>query len=176
MKNTIMSELKFSAVLVGSMAILFWGTACSNNDKTGDKDMEIVDVTKEKVSDAVDATKNAAKATKDATVDAWKGFSEATVDNKDDAVDFLNKQLIALDQKVETLSDKSKKMAGDGKESMDKSIVALKEKRADLALQIEKTKNATSETWTAVKLETQKKWNSFSESVQELANKVKGSS
>lgn len=175
MKNTLTNGMKFMARPLLALAILFWGTACSERDNKGDQEMKIAEVTKEKVNKAVDATRDAAIEAKQAMSEAWAKFSNYTVDSKDAAADYLDDQVSALDQELADLGEKSKELEASSKASFEKSIESLKEKRADLALQVEKTKNATKETWGEVKLETQKKWNEFSESLRELSIKLKGS-
>lgn len=130
--------------------------------------MKIAEETKEKVNEAKHSSRDATRELKFASKRAWDDFSNYSLEKKEEAIDFLNKEMSVLDQKIAQLREES----GD---AADDSVSALKEKRADLKLQVEKTKNATGETWSELKLETQKKWNSFNESLQEMANKITGS-
>lgn len=163
------NRIKRAGNSVLALAVATVAFACSNNEN---RDMKIAEETKEKVNKAVDVTRDAANETIDSVSQAWDDFSGYSIEKKDEAVDYLNRQMIALDLKIESLSEKSKSASESGKESAEEAIAELKEKRADLALQVEKTKNATAETWAEVKLETKKKWNSFTESLQELSNKL----
>ncbi|MDQ8185282.1 hypothetical protein [Pelagicoccus sp. SDUM812002] len=168
--NRILGKrLAYSAV---ALACLAWGSACSDNDKSDETDMNVTESTKESLNKAFDATQQAATYAKDATQSAWSDFSDLTHGKKEDAVEFLNRQFIALDQQVELLTEKVEGSTAEGRVKAREALEALKEERTDLKLQLEKTKNATEKGWSEVKLETKKKWDSFTESLQELKNKV----
>ena len=80
-----------------------------------------------------------------------------------------------LGEETKEAIDNAKDATGESKEKMEATLETLAEKRQDLNLQIEKMKNATSETRGDVKVETQKKWNDFTEELQKVKNEFASS-
>lgn len=152
--------------LATGLALATFLVACNDNNTAKENSRDFVDNTKEAVGDA-------AAATKEATKEAWNSFSGYTVDKKDQAVNFLEKQADNLDDQIDVLKDKAGEATGATKQKYQAAVNTLGEKRRDLALQIDKTKNATEETWDDVKNETQEKWNDFTEYLQEVRNDLK---
>lgn len=154
------------------LALVF--TGCGNETKTEKEgtEMKLVDSTKETLSKAKETTKDTAADIKQNTTEMWSSFSSYTLEKKEDAVSFLDNQAGKLDEQIDKLKAEAKEAEGDTKLKLQKGIDTLAEKRRDLGLQINKTKNATAETWEAVRNETQEKWNDLTRYLTSLKDQT----
>ncbi|MDQ8204666.1 hypothetical protein [Pelagicoccus sp. SDUM812003] len=134
--------------------------------------MNLAEETKTAVGKAASVTKQAASELKERSVEAWNSFSNYSLAKRDQAVVFLEEQVEAADEQLDELRARSKDLSAEAKQETEHAIDDLKIKRQELSLQIEKAKNATSENWEEVKLETRKKWDAFTDYLSELKSEI----
>lgn len=101
------------------------------------------------------ATTNAPSAAADTMKQEVKEAAAATgaylAESRDKFVAATQESLKDMDAKIESLSQKAATLAGDAKSQAESMLTALREKRQQASVELEKVKAASQEAWTEVK-------------------------
>lgn len=147
------------SVILAATAVV---TGCSRNSDNGNPSATNdvpMDSTNPSVSQqATTMATNAWEKTKEATTNAWQDIKESlssawdyTYDKKDAFVADATNDLSALDQKIQSLSDKAATASDNVKADAQVKLQELRAKRAVLDQKLTDVKNSTEANWNDVK-------------------------
>jgi len=172
--ETEIKAMKNKSMILAAVAGAILATGCKPaNDSNGSPVNDTnVPSTTESITEGVtnawqktkEATTNAWANTKQATAEAWSDVKESlgsaadySYDKKDEFVTKAQADLDALDQKIQTMSDKTD--------------AGLHDKRAALDQKLTDVKNATQDNWNATKTAFKDSYNDVKNSLKQYWNK-----
>ena len=103
--------------------------------------------------------------TQDAAKDAAMDLKAYTYDRKNEFVDAMKKQVVALDTNIKELAAMIEKSSDQIKAEAEPKLAALREQSSLLSKQIAKIDQSTPSTWETIKAETQKAYGSLKDSL-----------
>lgn len=161
--------MKQKSITLTLLALLsLFAVACSQNTSESDNETEITSKTNERYQNSKDTAPEIVEHSTTTAKANWSEFSDYTIEKKEAAVEFLEDQNRQIQKQIEALKESAEGKSGTAKEKIERSLTTLESKSQKLAIQFEKTKRATEDTWNSLRSETQEMWNDFHDNLNEV--------